>query len=577
MLYERLHELACVAGRGPTFIRDDGSVTSLSFAQLVGRARHVQARLQAHGLRKGDRLGLIISDGEQCITTFLGAVMAGVIPIVLPVPPVVGDGRGYTDLVRRIAAVARSSRLVVSRGDVSRVPSLPSAEDAPAAGEAVLTVEDLLDEPAGEPDEPLLTPEDICFLQFTSGSSADPKGVVVTHRNVAANARAMLADTLRVDPTKDVGVCWLPLYHDMGLVGNVLAALLYEIPVVYLPTKSFIRHPNIWMKTISEYRGTITFAPNFAFALAARRASAEFVASLDLRCVRVLGCGGETINPAVMQAFQNVFSVAGLDPNAMMPCYGMAEATLAISFDRLDRPPRVLHIDRDAYEQHSTARLAWSGASDALEVVSCGRTFPEHQVRVVSADGARLPDGRVGEIVFGGPSVSRGYFEDAQETRAAIRDGWLFTGDVGFLHGGELFVTGRSKDRIIVNGRNFHPQDFEWLVEQHAAIRSGASAAFGLRDESTERVVVVAEAKPADGLDRVRMEIREEVLRSLGVSLTDVVLVRPGSLPKTTSGKIRRRETKVEYQQGRLSRYPDLRTRDTCADRVYRPLERRAR
>jgi fatty-acyl-CoA synthase len=479
--------------------------------------------------------------------------MAGIIPVVLPVPPVVGDGLGYANLVRRIAAVSRSSALVISRRDASRIPHLPCGQDTTATRESILTIEDLLDEPAAEPDEPALTPEDTCFLQFTSGSSADPKGVVVTHRNVVANARAMLGDALEVDPTRDVGVCWLPLYHDMGLVGNVLAALLYEIPVVYIPTKSFIRHPNIWMKTVSDYHGTITFAPNFAFALAARRASEEFVASLDLRCLRVLGCGGEAINPAVMDVFQNVFSKAGLDPNAMMPCYGMAEATLAIAFDRIDRAPRVLCIDREAYEQHAMARPACPGASGAVEVVSCGRTFPEHQVCVVSPDGTPLPEGRIGEIVFRGPSVSRGYFEDAEETRAAIRDGWLLTGDVGFLHAGDLFVTGRSKDRIIINGRNYHPQDFEWLVEQHAAVRSGGSAAFGMRDEWSERVVVVAEAKRADGLDRVRTEIREEVLRSLGVSLTDVVLVRPGSLPKTTSGKIRRRETKVEYQQGRLS------------------------
>ena len=548
MLYERLKELGRVVERGPTFLHDDGSVTSLSFAQLVARARHAQARLQAHGLRKGDRLGLIISDNEHCVTAFLGAVMAGIVPVLLPLPPVVGDARGYADLVRRIAAVSRSRRLVVSRRDVCRVPVLPAA-----LLESALTIEDLLDEPAAEPDETPLTPEDTCFLQFTSGSSADPKGVVVSHRNVATNARAMLGDALRVDPTTDVGVCWLPLYHDMGLVGNVLAALLYAIPVIYIPTKSFIRHPNIWMKTVSDYGATITFAPNFAFALASRRASEEFVASLDLRCLRVVGCGGEAINPAVLRQFQHVFSKAGLSPNAMMPCYGMAEATLAIAFDRLDRPPRVLRIDRQAYEQHATARLAGPGADDAVEVVSCGVTFPEHQVRVVATDTTCLPEGRIGEIVFSGPSVTRGYFEDAEETRATIRDGWLFTGDVGFLYAGELFVTGRVKDRIIVNGRNYHPQDFEWVVERHAAIRGGGSAAFGLRDELTERVVVVAEAKPAAALDRIRNEIKDEVLRRLGVSLSDVVLVRPGSLPKTTSGKIRRRQASFDYQHGRLS------------------------
>lgn len=547
MLYERLKMLEKVVDRGPIFLLEDGGKYSLSFAQLISRARQVQGSLQANGFHKGDRLAIILADNEQCIVAFLGAVLAGIIPILLTPPPIIGEARSYSDLIRKILIISKTKALLVSERDISYNNHLLSKYKGLSHSVLILQIEQLLNNYFDQPSEVRLTPNDTCFLQFTSGSTADPKGAVVSHMNLVANAQAMLADTLSVNPATDVGVCWLPLYHDMGLVGNVLAALLYVIPVIYIPTKNFIKHPNIWMKAVSDYRATITFAPNFAFSLAGKRASDKFVRTLDLRCLRILGCGAEPINADVLMAFYRVFAKAGLHANAIMPCYGMAEATLAISFSRIDKPARVFCVDGEALERFRIAQPA-SLNGRKMKIVSCGSTFPGHEIRVISKTGSLCADGCVGEIVFRGPSVAVGYFENDEETINIFKDGWLHTGDMGFLQDGEIFITGRLKDLIIVNGRNYYPHDIEWIIENLDGVRTGDVAAFGVYDGRTERVVVVIEMRMSSELDYIEARIKESVQRSLGVSITEVVFIRAGTLPQTTSGKIQRKKIKHDYE-----------------------------
>ena len=327
MLYKKFKALENNDRRGLTFLRD-GSEKRCTFAEIMYGARRVLGHLQAQGLTKGDRLGIIVPDNQQFILTFLGAAMGGIVPVPVYPPSVPGRVGSHIRASARILDTAAARAVVVQR---SIKPHLEGSLNEIGTLQKVLVAEEVFgsqETPAAYAD---LAPEDTCFIQFTSGSTAAPKGVVVRHANLAANARAMLVDGLAIDPEKDVGVSWLPLYHDMGLVGTVLAALIYEVPVVYVPTLSFIKNPKIWMSTVSHYRGTITFGPNFAFALATRRADEKYLRELDLSCLRVVGCGAEPINAEVMRRFRDTFAAARLNPSALMPCYGMAEATAALS------------------------------------------------------------------------------------------------------------------------------------------------------------------------------------------------------------------------------------------------------
>jgi fatty-acyl-CoA synthase len=403
-----------------------------------------------------------------------------------------------------------------------------------------------------------VTEDDTCFLQFTSGSTAAPKGVMVTHRNLVANAHAIVRDGLRFEPGRDRGVTWLPLYHDMGLIGFVLAPLLHRIPVVFIQTLSFVKRPSLWMETISKHRGTLTFGPNFAFAVAAKHAARQAPGSWDLSCLRVVGCGAEPIQAGTLRRFVEAHAAFGLDPRAVMPSYGMAEGTLALSFDRLDAPFRTVVIDRAAYERDAQA-VPVAGAEigrDRTELVACGRTFPGHRLAIMGQDGSILPERAVGEIVFRGPSVTAGYFGNQEATRAGFRDGWLHTGDLGFLLDGELYVSGRQKDLIILNGRNYYPQAIEWEVERVAGIRKGNVVAFAVAGQDSERLIVAAETALAgvEDLALLLHAVKAQVAAELGLAVGEVVLLSPGALPKTSSGKVQRRLTGAEYERGTLGR-----------------------
>src|SRR5262249_19285642 len=321
----------------------------------------------------------------------------------------------------------------------------------------LVTVQKLKERREAPEQRPTVLPSDPVFLQFTSGSTAAPKGAVVTHRSLVANGSCMLGEGLGGAGSDDVGVSWLPLYHDMGLIGFVLAPLVGLIPIVFIPTLQFVKRPVLWMEVIHKHRGTLTFAPNFAFARVTKRASEADLARWDLSCLRVVGCGAEPINAGTMRAFVARFEKSGLKPEVLLPCYGMAEATLAMTFVGLDERIKV-----DA------------GPEGTAENVSCGKPFPGHEIGIFDDDGRRLGEREVGEIRFRGPSVAGGYFRNPEATRQTFgADGWLRTGDLGYVAGGDLYISGRSKDLIIVHGRNYYPQGIEWQVEEVPGIRKG--------------------------------------------------------------------------------------------------------
>ncbi|MEO8877865.1 MAG: fatty acyl-AMP ligase, partial [Polyangiaceae bacterium] len=411
-----------------------------------------------------------------------------------------------------------------------------------------------------------VTPDDLCFLQFTSGSTSRPKGVIVTHGNLSANSRAFVYDGFDVDPNIDKGVSWLPLFHDMGLIGFMIGPVFCEISVVFLPTASFVRAPRIWLDTINKHRGTITYAPNFAYALVAKRVKDKDLADMDLSCVRAAGCGAEPIQAKTLRTFAEKLAPAKFDPNCFVPSYGMAEATLAISFTKRGEGVKTDIVDSAALTALEAKPASKSDSSQ--EIVSCGIKFPNHEVAIVDEQNKQLGDRKVGQIITRGPSISPGYFEEPELTAAAFKAGpdgqtWLYTGDLGYLANGEIFICGRVKDIIIIRGRNFYPQDIEWAVSELPGVRRGNVVAFGVGIDASgqvskdgsgeEQLVVCAEAFQSDA-DGLVETITSAVAAEIGLSVYRVEIVAQGSLPRTSSGKPQRRKTRQMFIDGTLVR-----------------------
>jgi fatty-acyl-CoA synthase len=339
----------------------------------------------------------------------------------------------------------------------------------------------------------------------------------------------------------------------MGLIGFVLGTILHDIPTVLLPTESFARRPTMWMEAMSTYGGTITFAPNFAYGLAAKRCRDKDLEGLDLSKIRVAGCGAEPINASVLRGFAERFAPVGFKPEALMPSYGMAEATLAISFSPHAGPMLTDRVDAAAMQQ-GRAEPARDGR-DALELVSCGPQFPLHELRIVSDDGRVLPERQVGEIITRGPSITSGYYNNPEVSAQSYREGWLHTGDLGYIADGNVYVCGRIKDLIIIRGANFYPQDLEWAVSEVPGVRRDNVVAFSVMKDGEERLVIAAEGNSSDAAE-LRVTIARRVNETAALTPGHVAVVRVGSLPKTSSGKVQRRRTKQLFEQGLLEEHP---------------------
>jgi len=537
--------------RGFTFLgaKGPGEDLFVSFHDLRLAGQRRAAHYAAAGLRRGDRVALVVPEGEHFIPAFLGALWGGLIPVPLYPPVSLGKLDAFMEALVGILNIARP-RVLVTTERVGKV--LWSAVGRIASIEKVITTEELAKHAGSFPAAADVRDDEIAFLQFTSGSTALPKGVMVTHGSLAANCRAIIREGLEADGAKDKAVSWLPLYHDMGLIGFVIAPVCYRISVVFIPTMSFIKNATLWMETIHKHRATLSFAPNFAYALVTKRAKPEQIARWDLSQMRVFGCGAEPINPGTMRAFLQAMAPAGLKPEGLLPCYGMAEATLAISFVPLDEPLQTDRIDAERYHADHEAALVSNGSA-FLEVVNCGRTFVGHEVTVQDDDGRILPDRHIGEICFRGPSVTAGYWENPEATQAAFRGGWLHTGDLGYRVGNRIFVSGRIKDILIVNGRNYHPQGIEWLVNEIPGVRKGSSVVFTRPGAASEEIVVAAEARTDDAA-ALKAQIVARVGEEFQLAVSDVALVPPGTLPKTSSGKLQRRKTREQYLNGSIGR-----------------------
>jgi fatty-acyl-CoA synthase len=538
-------------GRVHIFLQEgDGRERPITYGELRARALAVAAGLHARGVRRGDAIGLMLRTEEDFFSAFFGTLLAGGVPV--PIYPPARLDR-LEEYAQRHAGILRNAeaRVLITFRQAERVAGALAARVSSVDG---VTVVERLAIPGAEAPAIRLAPEDPALVQYTSGSTGEPKGVLLSHANVLANIRA-IARAIAIAP-EDVAVSWLPLYHDMGLIGSWLAALSFGIPIVILSPLSFLSRPARWLWALHAHRGTLSAAPNFAFELCVRKVSDEEMRGLDLSAWRAAFNGAEPVSPETIQRFTRRFAPHGFRAEAMCPVYGLAESTAALTVPSLTRGPWVEHVAREPFERSREARRAPPDDSSPLRFVSCGRALPDHEVRIVDAEGGPARERVEGRVQFRGPSVTAGYFRNQEATRAVLQDGWMDSGDLGYLAEGELFITGRRKDVIIKGGRNLYPQEVEEVTGDIPGIRKGCVAAFGVpeMETGTERLIIVAESRQTTPQARERLQraVIERVVDVLAIPPDAVVVSAPGSVRKTSSGKVRRSATREAYLGGQL-------------------------
>jgi fatty-acyl-CoA synthase len=517
---------------GITFYSARGEILSaLSWRTVRARAQATARRLIGAGFSAGERILLTADTWPGFFDVFFGCQYAGLIPVPVSIPVGIGGKDAYLDQLRRQLA-ASGAVAAVGIDDLTGFLA-EAAREFPAVRlqGGMAAIEALPDQPVALRP---LGPADLCYIQFSSGSTRHPHGVQITQAALMANLAGMTGPAgLDVVPGDRV-VSWLPLYHDMGLIGFTLAPLASQLSIDYLTPRDFARRPMQWLNLMSKNGGTIAYSPSFGYDLATRRAASQVPDDLDLSRWRVAGIGGDMIRPDVLERFAEAFAGRGFDARAFLPSYGMAEVCLAITFA----------------EHRTGVRTDTVGAR---RFVICGKVLPGHRLEVRGEDGAVLGERAVGRIFVQGPSIMPGYYNEPEASREVLSaDGWLDTGDLGYLLGGEIVVTGRAKDLIIVNGRNIWPQDIEWAIEARRVVKNGDSVAFSVDAGESERVVVAVLARVSG--DEARTALGSSVAGAVRESISvdcEVVLVPPAlGLPTTSSGKLSRSRAKANYLAG---------------------------
>jgi 1-acyl-sn-glycerol-3-phosphate acyltransferase len=531
---------------------EDGRERPITYGSLWRRAGAVALSLRERKLGPGDTVAIMLGTEEAFFHAFFGVLLAGAVPVPI-YPPFRRDL--IEEYARRQVGILQNAavRSIITFPEALRVAALLRSR-VPSL-RAVVTAADL-----GRPEAlgpaSAAGPDDPALIQYTSGSTGDPKGVLLSHGNLLANIRG-IGEAIGVRPD-DVAVSWLPLYHDMGLIGSWLGALYFGIPIAILSPLAFLSRPARWLQAIHAHRATVSAAPNFGFDLCARRITDEELHGLDLSSWRLALNGSEPVSPATMERFARRFAPHGFRASAMCPVYGLAEASVALTIPAPGAGPRVDAVSRGPFQDAGRAVAAAPDDPSPLRFVSCGRPLSGHHVQVVDRSGTALGERVEGRIEFRGPSVTAGYWRNPTATRAALRDGWMDSGDLGYWADGELFITGRQKDLIKKAGRNLYPQEVEDIVGAIPGIRKGCVAAFGVHDPSvgTERLVVVAETRARERAERERLHaaVMDRVVTALGVPADVVAIADPHAVLKTSSGKVRRSATREAYLRGAMGR-----------------------
>ncbi len=519
-----------------------GDGDEMGCADLLAESRQFARGLAARGIGRGARVVIVLPTGRELVASFYGTLVAGAVAVPLYPPLDVHQLRAFLTNLRRVSDLVQASAIVMFEPLEAAMPDdLPVViprEIAAAGGGATLAL-------------PVPEPEDVALIQFSSGSTGDPRGVALTHHNIVFNIGAF-GDAIDIRPP-DVGVNWLPLYHDMGLIGTLIGSLVRDIPLVLLSPLDFLARPRLWLELLSKYQASIGVAPQFAYNLCLSRVGDDALDGLDLSSVRVLLNGAEPTDLELIRRFEERFARAGLRPGTVTPCYGLAEHALAVTMGVPGDPVDARYVRR------ATGEILREVVDQGLDlrVPSSGRPVAGSEVRIVSRERGPLGEDAIGEIAVRSDSVCRGYVTRGGASPAAEEDGWLSTGDLGFLSDGELYVVDRLKDIIKTAGRTVYPQDVEREATHVDWVRRGRIVAFGTRSAAagTEALVIVAEVTTEREEQQLRCAaaLRRAAVEVVGVAPHDVVLVRKGSIPLTSSGKVRRHRVKADYQDGRVA------------------------
>jgi fatty-acyl-CoA synthase len=557
--FSTIAEALDYAAKGKTgfnFYGGRGQLSSvITYEDLRHRAISTARKLLSAGLKPGQRVAVVAETGPDFMSVFFGCQYAGLLPAPVPYSMYIGGKDAY---ISKIAGMFRAA-------DVSAVVTSEDLHEHITAGAAdagvpkVFTHSELQALPEAMVRLEGFAPNDLAYVQYSSGSTSAPKGVLITQKAIMANTTGIVRDGFKVKPD-DRAFSWLPLYHDMGLVGFCLAPLVSQLPVDYLATTSFARRPALWLKLMSENKCTTASSPTFGYDLAAKRIANDAI-TLDLSHWRAACIGGDMVRADVLKRFAETLAVAGFNARAFMPSYGMAESTLAVSISDPDTPIKIDTIDLNALKSKRRAvPVAKSAEGLTRGFVVCGPALPGHEMQVRDDHGTVLKERLVGRIFVKGPSLMSGYFNAPDATAQAIgSDGFLDTGDMGYLLNGEIVITGRAKDLILHNGRNIWPQDLEWAAESNEPLKSGEAAAFAVEDENgDDTVVVLIECKlpDHDQQEALRRAVHTSVHQVAGVDCK-IVLVPPRSLPFTSSGKLSRAGARDRFLSGEVAEIGD--------------------
>ncbi len=534
--------------------QESGEEQIITYGQLLEASIAIAAGLLEYGMTQGSRVALMLPTSREFFYAFFGILLAGGVPV--PTYPPFRLDR-IEDYAKRAAVILRNAQaqLLITGYRIENMvhllrPFVPSLTH-------VLSVAELMQH-HGKPVNVPTQGDALGLIQYTSGSTGDPKGVQLTHFNLLSNIRAF-GEALDVKPT-DVVVSWLPLYHDMGLIGAWLGSLYFGLPVTILSPLTFLTQPQRWLWAIHAHRGTISAAPNFAYELCVRKIPDEALEGLDLGCWRVALNGAEAVNPETISRFNARFANYGLSEHTLLPVYGLAESSVGLTIPPLGRTARIDKINRQIFDTQHIALAATDTDPSPLQFPSCGKPLSGHEIRIVDEQQVPVAERIEGLIQFRGPSSMRGYFNAPEKTQAIFRDGWWDSGDYGYQADGEIYITGRRKDIIIKGGRNFYPQELEEIASEVHGVRRGCVAAFGVRDSAsgTEKIVVIAETREQQAavLENMARQITDKIVTVIDIPPDVVHMVPPGTIPKTSSGKLRRSSCRDAYLRNELVKQP---------------------